>query len=637
MFVVKRSSHNPIISPIKDHSFENFSTFNGNPVEVGNQIHLVYRAQSLPETFENNNFSLSVVGRAVSKDGIHFDKREQFVYPEFVWERFGLEDPRVTKLNGKYYIFYTALSVYPFSGDGIKVGLAISKDMKTVKEKHQITPFNAKAMCLFPEKINGKFVAILSVNTDKPPAKICIAEFSKIEEMWDEKYWKKWYKELDKHVLEIPRADSDQVEVGGVPIKTKAGWLLVYSHINNYYSNDKVFGIQALLLDLKKPKRIIGKTRGALLTPEESYEKFGQAPNIVFPSGALIKKDKLLIYYGATDTTCAVAEVPLAPLLNSMKLPRVEDGFKRLTEGPLLIPRPSVAWEAKAIFNPASIYVSDKIHILYRAMSKDNTSVLGYANSKDGVNIDFLSDKPIYEPRESFEEKRIPGGNSGCEDPRLTKIGDTIYMCYTAYNGITPPAVAITSISEKDFINKKWNWKRPVLVTRDGVDDKDGCLHPEKVNGKYFLFHRVNNYICGDFGSTPEFKEKNNFRNIPILTPRPGMWDSLKVGISVPPIKTKDGWILLYHGVSHRSRYRVGAALLSLKDPSIVLSRTTDAIFEPAEAYEIQGQVNYVVFPCGAVVKDGKILMYYGGADSVVDVASIDLSELLNTLKAGVI
>lgn len=632
MFVVKRSSHNPILSPIKDHSFENYSTFNGNPIEVGKNIHLLYRAQSLPETFENNSFSLSVIGRAISKDGIHFEKREQFIYPEHIWERFGLEDPRVTKVGNKYFIFYTALSTYPFSGDGIKVGLAISKDMKTITEKHLITPFNAKAMTLFPEKINGKFVALLSVNTDHPPSRIGIAEFSKIEDMWDEKYWKKWYKDLDKHTLEIPKMDTDQVEVGGTPIKTKDGWLLVYSHINNYYSNNKVFGIQALLLDLKKPKRIIGKTRGALLVPEESYEKFGQAPNIVFPSGALIKKDRLYIYYGATDTTCAVANLPLAPLIKSMKLPRGEDGFIRLTEGPLLISRPNVAWEAKAIFNPASIYLGGKTHILYRAMSNDNTSVIGYAESRDGTNISYRSDEPIYVPREAFEEKRIPGGNSGCEDPRVTQIGSTIYMCYTAYNGITPPAVAISSISEKDFLAKKWNWKKPVLVTRDGVDDKDGCLHPEKVSGKYFLFHRVNNYICGDYGATPEFLERNNFRNIPILTPREGMWDSLKVGISVPPIKTDKGWVLLYHGVSHRSRYRVGAALLSLKDPTLVLARTTDALFEPAEAYELEGQVNNVVFPCGAVLHDGIIYMYYGGADSVVDVASVKLTDLLSAL-----
>ena len=632
MFVVKRSKHNPILTPIKEHAFENFSTFNGSPVEVGRNIHLLYRAQSLPETFENNRFSLSVIGKAVSSDGINFKNREQFIVPENTWERFGLEDPRVTKIDGKYFIFYTALSVYPFSGDGIKVGLAISPDMKTISEKHLITPFNAKAMVLFPEKINGKFVAMLSVNTDKPPSRIAIAEFKKIEEIWDPKYWNKWYSELDKHILDIPKADSEQVEVGAVPIKTRDGWLFVYSHINNYFSNDKIFGIRALLLDLKNPKKIVGKTRGPILIPEESYEKFGQAPNIVFPSGALIKNDKLVIYYGATDTTCAMAEVDLHALLLSMKFPRIEDGFKRLTEGPLLVPRKGVAWEAKAIFNPASIFLGGKFHILYRAMSEDNTSVIGYAESKDGVSISCWPDKPIYTPKESFEEKRVLGGNSGCEDPRLTKIGDRIYMCYTAYNGVTPPMVAMTSISCSNFLKKNWCWSKPVLVTRDGVDDKDGCLHPEKVKGQYFLYHRVDNRICGDFGSTPAFKERNSFRNIPILGPRKGMWDSHKVGISAPPIRTKKGFLMLYHGVSDDSIYRVGAALLDLKDPTIVLSRTTDYIFSPMESYELKGQINNVVFPCGASVKGGTMYMYYGAGDDVIDVASISLEKLLNVL-----
>jgi predicted GH43/DUF377 family glycosyl hydrolase len=179
---------------------------------------------------------------------------------------------------------------------------------------------------------------------------------------------------------------------------------------------------------------------------------------------------------------------------------------------------------------------------------------------------------------------------------------------------------------------RMWKWTKPVLVTQDGRDDKDGCLHPEKVGGKYFLFHRVDNHIVGDFGKTPEFKERNNFQNIPIIYPREGMWDSLKVGISVPPIKTSKGWLLLYHGVSHRSRYRVGAALLDLKDPTKVISRTTDCIFEPREAYELDGQVKNVVFPCGAVVRGDNILMYYGGADSVVDVACISMKKLLDTL-----
>lgn len=632
MYVVKRSEHNPILSPTREHSFENFAVINGNPIKIGSFIHLLYRAQTFPENFENGSFSLSTVCRATSTNGVNFKNREVFVFPENSWERYGCEDPRVTKVDGKYYIFYTALSAYPLNvPDGIKVGLAISKDLKSVTEKHLITPFNAKAMTLFPEKINSKYTALLTVNPDILPTQIAMAEFERIEDMWSEEYWKKWYKDLNSHIF-MPGDTVDRIEIGSCPVKTKEGWLLVCCRIQNHALPDRVFAIEAFLLDLKDPKKIIGKTRGALIVPEEPYEKNGIMQNTIFPSGAIIVKNKLLIYYGATDTTIAVASVELEHLLNSMKFPYEEVGFKRLTPGALLTPRKDKSWEAKAIFNPAAIDIDGKVSIVYRAMSQDNTSVLGLAESENGTDVTYISDKPIYTPRESFESKGVPNGNSGCEDPRLTKIGDMIYMYYVAYNGVTPPEVAMASILEKDFKKKNWSWSKPVLVTADGVDDKDACLHPEKVKGKYFLFHRVHNFICGDYGSTPAFPERNNFKNIPILLPRPGMWDSQKVGTSVPPIRTKKGWILIYHGVSARSRYRVGAALLDLNDPTVVLARTTDALFEPKEAYETAGQVNYVVFPCGAIVRGDTIYMYYGGGDSVVDVASISVSGLLDAL-----
>jgi beta-1,2-mannobiose phosphorylase / 1,2-beta-oligomannan phosphorylase len=100
----------------------------------------------------------------------------------------------------------------------------------------------------------------------------------------------------------------------------------------------------------------------------------------------------------------------------------------------------------------------------------------------------------------------------------------------------------------------------------------------------------------------------------------------------VPPIKTKKGWILLYHGVSDDGVYRVGAVLLDLKNPTHVISRTTDWIFEPETEYEKKGQINNVVFPCGAVVRGDTIFMYYGGADTVINVATLSLSALLSCL-----
>ena len=154
--------------------------------------------------------AVSNIGIAESKDGIDFHDRKCLIAPEESWDRFGCEDPRVTKLDNKYYIFYTALSTYPFKPEGIKVGLAISKDLETIQEKHLVTPFNAKAMALFPEKINGKMWAVLTVNTDQPPARICIASFKKEEEIWSADYWQKWQKNINKNYLDLQRRPQDQ-------------------------------------------------------------------------------------------------------------------------------------------------------------------------------------------------------------------------------------------------------------------------------------------------------------------------------------------------------------------------------------------------------------------------------------------
>ena len=114
---------------------------------------------------------------------------------------------------------------------------------------------------------------------------------------------------------------------------------------------------------------------------------------------------------------------------------------------------------------------------------------------------------------------------------------------------------------------------------------------------------------------------------------RVNMWESSKVGITAPPIKTKKGWLLLYHGVSKsHNTYRIGAALLDLKDPAIVLARSTDPIFEPEEEYEKVGIINNVVFPCGMVLKDKLLYIYYGGGDRVVGVASMEIDIILNAL-----
>ncbi len=639
MYVLKRSEDNPILIPNKDHYWEEFATFNMCPVKKGKIIYGLYRAISAVDKIATQQ-QTSIIGIGKSKDGVHFENRVPFIVPEEPWDVHGCEDPRVTYFEGKYYIFYTALSGYPFDKDNIKVGVVISKDLKKEDERHLVTPFNAKAMTLFPQRINGKITVIFSAHTDTPPARTSIAQFDRIEQLWDESFWEEWLLNIDTHTVDFRRNQYDHLEVGAPPIKTKYGWLLIYSHIQNYFSNpdnpDRIFGIEALLLDNNDPKKILGRTRGPILVPEESYELSGYVPNVIFPTGTLIEKDKLSIYYGSADTTTCVAHVSLKDLISSMYV-ATTDGwrFKRGLINPIITPNKDNDWEAKATFNPAAIYLDGKIHILYRTLSKDDTSFIGYATSLDGFSISERLSEPIYVPREDFEKKKVPG-NSGCEDPRIIKIEDSLYICYTAYDGIGPPRVGVSSITVADFLARKWNWGKPSIITPSGFDDKDTCIFPEKLKDGYFIVHRIGNEICGDYLRSLDFNSYTIKKCIRIIGPRMNAWDSSKVGIAAPPIKTKYGWLMLYHGVSRRhNTYRVGVVLLDLKDPAIVLARSSDAIFEPEKEYEKIGIVNNVVFPCGMIVKGDLLYIYYGGADKVVGVATMKLSILLSALVRG--
>src|SRR5690606_29520999 len=138
------------------------------------------------------------------------------------------------------------------------------------------------------------------------------------------------------------------------------------------------FGIEAVLLDLNDPKKIIGRTTGPMLVPEEPYELSGYVPKIVFPSGAIVEKDVLKIYYGGADTTVCAASVGLNDLVSSIyEGTRARWRFKRFEGNPTIRPIEEHSWESQATFNPAAIDLGGKVHILYRALSADNTSTLG--------------------------------------------------------------------------------------------------------------------------------------------------------------------------------------------------------------------------------------------------------------------
>ena len=332
---------------------------------------------------------------------------------------------------------------------------------------------------------------------------------------------------------------------------------------------------------------------------------------------------------------------------------QVSPPFKlvRAAENPIIAPRPEQPWEWHATFNAAAIYEAGKVHLLYLAIGAGNISLLGYAASRDGIHVEERLDHPVYVPMQAFEitaprlelgGQRFPrraymsgGGWGGCEDPRLTRIGDTIYMTYVAFNGFDPPRVALTSIKAEDFLAKRWNWAPSVVISPPGVVDKNACILPEKVRGKYVIFHRVFPDILIDFVDSLEFPEGTYLKGQYSITPRSDCWDSRKVGAGPPPIKTDEGWLLICHAVDDREgcRYLVGAMLLDLEAPTKVLHRCPEPILEPLAPYENEGHKAGVVYPCGAAVIDDRLFVYYGGADKFVCVAYHSLKELVEYLK----
>lgn len=640
MIQLQRHPDNPILCPNPSHEWEHDGAFNGCVAYHDGTYHMVYRALSSEKRQNGVNMRVSSVGYANSKDGIHFSNQRQLFGPTEVWEIYGVEDPRITYFNGKFYIFYTALSTYPFSAYGIKTAVAITQDFKTF-QKYPVSTFNAKAMALFPDLVKGKMGALITMNTDFPPAKIAVAYFDREEDMWSPYYWDELYEHSSSHVINLLRDIRDQVELGSAPIKTKEGWLVLYSYIGDYLSNEKKFGIEAMLLDLDHPRHVIGRTQGSLLDPQAEYELRGDVPNVIFPSGGLIKNDELYVYYGAADTRVALATCNLNALLDEIKpkastpiAPTPSGGNKliRFEGNPILTPIIEWDWQSRAVFNPAAIYEDGRVHLIYRALSKDGISVLGYAVSKDGFHIDENLDYPIYTPREDFEIRKKPEVGGGCEDPRVTGFDDRFYMTYTAWDGENPPRIAMTWIGVEDFLRRQWNWTKPVLISLPDTDDKDACIIKSK-DGKYIVFHRLSNSIWIDIAERMDYGKNKFLGGKVIAQPREDKWDNVKLGISAPPIETDEGFLLLYHGVSEPGfKYKVGAMLLDIEDPTKILARSDEPIFEPVMPYEIEGEVPNVVFPCGALVIGETLYVYYGGADKVVGVATVKLQDFLNYL-----
>ena len=357
-------------------------------------------------------------------------------------------------------------------------------------------------------------------------------------------------------------------------------------------------------------------------------------------------KEKYLAYWLVEGEAVWATVYPNYRISDQIQI-RKKSQLNRPKANPVIAPNPVNSWESFTTFNPAALYDADKVHLFYRAQGSDYVSSIGYAVSKDGLHIDQRFEKPIFVPTQPFESSVTPGevnmafasaGCGGCEDPRVTKIGNRIYMTYVAFNGYSEPRVALTSISVKNFLNHNWLWTHPVLISKPGMVTKSACILPEKINGKYVIFHRVFPDILIDFVDDLDFSNGRYLSAQAKISPRsPLWWDSRKIGVGAPPIKTKDGWLLIYQAVDDKEGhpYKVGAMLLALDDPSKVLRRSRQPILEPTQWYENDGFKAGVVYPCGAVIVDETLFVYYGGSDSYVCVATANLNQFLEQLKSS--
>ncbi len=290
--------------------------------------------------------------------------------------------------------------------------------------------------------------------------------------------------------------------------------------------------------------------------------------------------------------------------------------LEKFAGNPILKPIPGNSWESKCVFNCASFYDEGKVHIVYRATGEDNISRLGYASSRDGFTIDERLPEPIFSPEGKFE-------SHGCEDPRITRINSEYCMFYTAYDGHVAQ-IGQTTIKVDNFLAKKWQWgKRIYPFPR--VNNKDVVLFPEKIKGKWILYHRISPHIWVAYSDDLIHWENSNI----VIMPRGNNWEKGKVGAGAPPIKTPRGWLFIYHAKDEANIYRLGLVLVSLDDPEKIIYRSKEPILVPDEEYERKGDVPNVVFTCGAFVKDERLFIHYGGADTVVCVATGKLNELL--------
>jgi len=331
--------------------------------------------------------------------------------------------------------------------------------------------------------------------------------------------------------------------------------------------------------------------------------------------------------------------------------------LKRFEGNPILSPNPANEWESLVTTNPGAWYDSaqKKVVMLYRAAGKDPGHVirLGLAESTDGYHFTRAGREPVFGPS-------ADGFDAGCvEDARIVKYGEYYYVTYasrpfppgqywTPKNAVVEPpprppefpqAIRNNTTATGLAITRDFKaWVRAGRLTSPLVDDRDVILFPEKIGGKFAMLHRPMNWVGPKYGTDDPAMwisfgdDLLAWGDSRLLARAKYPWEG-KIGGNTPPIRTPYGWFTIYHAVGPDWKYRLGAFLLDLDDPSRVLHRTPDWLLQPEEPYELVGHYPGVVFPCGSVVIDGTLFVYYGGADVYVGLATVRFDELLDHLR----
>lgn len=274
------------------------------------------------------------------------------------------------------------------------------------------------------------------------------------------------------------------------------------------------------------------------------------------------------------------------------------------------------------VFNAAAAKYQDKYILLVRVENLAGRSVFALAQSFDGytftVEPDFAMVPSTEEPFKTYEEL-------GIEDPRITFMDGVYYINYTAYSH---HGARLALAKTTDF----HTYERIALISEP--NNKNAVLFPKKINGKYVRLDRPYWSSYGAIWISYSDDLVAWYDSKVVMTPRPGFWDSDRIGAGVPPIELDYGWLEIYHGVKNTSFgpiYRMGAVILDPENPEIVIAQSAVPILSPRELYERVGDVGNVVFACGAILEDdGTLKLYYGAADTHICLGTAKITDIID-------